>query len=65
MIIVVVLHMVREILPAARLVSILRESTDTYLTIEADGNRLRAAELLQVSQKIFLAKLKEHGLESA
>jgi DNA-binding NtrC family response regulator len=32
---------------------------------EADGNRLRAAELLQVSQKTFLAKLKEHGLESA
>jgi DNA-binding NtrC family response regulator len=30
---------------------------------EADGNRLRAAELLQVSQKAFLAKLKEHGLE--
>jgi len=31
---------------------------------EADGNRLRAAELLQVSQKAFLAKLKEHGLET-
>ena len=30
---------------------------------EADGNRLRAAELLQISQKVFLAKLKEHGLE--
>jgi len=28
-------------------------------------NRLRAAELLQVSQKIFLTKLKEYGLESA
>ena len=31
---------------------------------EADGNRLRAAELLQISQKAFLAKLKEHGLET-
>jgi transcriptional regulator with GAF, ATPase, and Fis domain len=31
---------------------------------EADGNKLRAAELLQVSQKAFLAKLKEHGLET-
>ena len=31
---------------------------------EADGNRLRAAELLQVSQKSFLTKLKEHGLEN-
>jgi len=30
----------------------------------ADGNRLRAAELLQISQKSFLAKLKEYGLES-
>jgi DNA-binding NtrC family response regulator len=29
----------------------------------ADGNRLRAAELLQISQKSFLAKLKEYGLE--
>src|SRR5438105_425538 len=27
------------ILPASRLVSILRESTDEYLTIEADGNK--------------------------
>ena len=32
---------------------------------EADGNRLRAAELLRVSQKAFLAKLKEHGLETS
>jgi DNA-binding NtrC family response regulator len=32
---------------------------------EADGNRLRAAELLQISQKALLIKLKEHGLESA
>jgi DNA-binding NtrC family response regulator len=32
---------------------------------EADGNRLRAAELLQVSQKAFLLKLKEHGLETS
>ena len=32
---------------------------------EAGGNRLRAAELLQISQKAFLAKLKEHGLESS
>jgi DNA-binding NtrC family response regulator len=32
---------------------------------EADGNRLRAAELLQVSQKAFLTKLKEHGLDTA
>ena len=32
---------------------------------EADGNRLRAAELLQISQKVFLTKLKEHGLESS
>ena len=31
---------------------------------EADGNRLRAAELLQISQKAFLSKLKEHGLET-
>ena len=31
---------------------------------EAEGNRLRAAELLQVSQKAFLSKLKEHGLEN-
>jgi DNA-binding NtrC family response regulator len=31
---------------------------------EADGNRLRAAELLQISQKAFLVKLKEHGLET-
>ena len=30
---------------------------------EADGNRLRAAELLHVSQKAFLTKLKEHGLD--
>ena len=30
---------------------------------EADGNRLRAAELLQVSQKVFLTKSREHGLE--
>jgi DNA-binding NtrC family response regulator len=32
---------------------------------EADGNRLRAAELLQISQKAFLIKLKDHGLEGA
>ena len=31
---------------------------------EAEGNRLRAAELLQISQKAFLSKLKEHGLEN-
>ena len=31
---------------------------------EAAGNRLRAAELLQISQKAFLAKVKEHGLEN-
>jgi len=31
---------------------------------DADGNRLRAAELLQISQKVFLAKLREHGLEN-
>jgi len=31
---------------------------------EAEGNRLRAAELLQISQKAFLAKVKEHGLEN-
>jgi DNA-binding NtrC family response regulator len=30
---------------------------------DAEGNRLRAAELLQVSQKVFLAKLREHGIE--
>ena len=30
---------------------------------EAGGNRGRAAELLQVSYKTLLAKLKEHGLE--
>ena len=29
---------------------------------EANGNRVRAAELLQVSQKVFVTKLKEHGL---
>jgi two-component system response regulator AtoC len=32
---------------------------------EADGHRLRAAELLQISQKAFLIKLKEHGLETS
>ena len=31
---------------------------------EAAGNRNRAAELLQVSYKIFMAKLTEYGLES-
>jgi DNA-binding NtrC family response regulator len=31
---------------------------------EAEGNRPRAAELLQMSQKTFLTKLKEHGLET-
>jgi DNA-binding NtrC family response regulator len=31
---------------------------------EADGNRIRAAELLQISQKAFLAKLKEHSMET-
>jgi DNA-binding NtrC family response regulator len=31
---------------------------------EANGNRLRAAELLQISQKAFLSKLKDHGLDS-
>ena len=30
---------------------------------EADGNKGRAAELLQISYKMFLAKLKEHRLE--
>jgi two-component system, NtrC family, response regulator AtoC len=30
----------------------------------ADGNRIRAAELLQISQKAFLAKLKEHSMET-
>ena len=30
---------------------------------EASGNRGRAAELLQVSYKTFLAKLKDHGLD--
>src|SRR5207249_12158295 len=31
---------------------------------EAAGNRARAAELLQVSYKTLLTKLKEHGLDS-
>ena len=31
---------------------------------EAAGNRNRAAELLQVSYKTFLAKLREYGLET-
>src|SRR5437660_179080 len=31
---------------------------------EAAGNRNRAADLLQVSYKTFLAKLKEHGLDN-
>jgi DNA-binding NtrC family response regulator len=30
---------------------------------EADGNRLRAAELLQISQKALLSKLKDYGLD--
>ena len=30
---------------------------------EADGNKGRAAELLQVSYKMLLAKLKEHRIE--
>ena len=30
---------------------------------EADGNKGRAAELLQVSYKTLLAKLKEHRIE--
>ena len=30
---------------------------------EADGNRGRAAELLQVGYKSLLAKLKEHGID--
>jgi DNA-binding NtrC family response regulator len=30
---------------------------------DADGSRLRAAELLQISQKAFLGKLKEYSLE--
>ena len=30
---------------------------------EAGGNKGRAAELLQVSYKTLLAKLKEHGIE--
>jgi transcriptional regulator with GAF, ATPase, and Fis domain len=32
--------------------------------VEAEGNRLRAAELLRISQKAFLTKLKEHGIEN-
>ena len=31
--------------------------------VEADGNKGRAAELLQINYKSLLAKLKEHGLE--
>src|SRR5260221_13440827 len=31
---------------------------------EAAGNRGRAAEILQVSYKTFIAKLREHGLEN-
>jgi DNA-binding NtrC family response regulator len=30
---------------------------------EAQGNKGRAAELLAISYKMLLAKLKEHGLE--
>ena len=30
---------------------------------EADGNKGRAAELLQISYKMLLAKLKEHGID--
>jgi DNA-binding NtrC family response regulator len=31
---------------------------------DADGNRIRAAELLQISQKAFVGKLKEYGIEA-
>jgi DNA-binding protein Fis len=31
--------------------------------VEADGNKGRAAELLQISYKSLLAKLKDYGLE--
>jgi DNA-binding NtrC family response regulator len=30
--------------------------------IEASGNKGRAAELLQITYKLLLAKLKEHGI---
>jgi len=30
---------------------------------EAQGNKGRAAELLQISYKMLLGKLKEHGIE--
>jgi DNA-binding NtrC family response regulator len=30
---------------------------------EAGGNKPRAAELLQISYKALLAKLKEHGID--
>jgi DNA-binding NtrC family response regulator len=31
---------------------------------EAEGNKGRAAELLQISYKNLIAKLKEHGIEN-
>jgi DNA-binding NtrC family response regulator len=31
---------------------------------DAAGNRGRAAEILQVSYKMFMTKLKEHGLDA-
>jgi DNA-binding NtrC family response regulator len=33
------------------------------ILVEAQGNKGRAAELLQISYKMLLAKLKEHGIE--
>jgi DNA-binding NtrC family response regulator len=47
-----------------RIVAEIERSKIAQALKEADGNRLRAAELLQVSQKAFLTKLKEHGLEN-
>ncbi|HVH25104.1 MAG TPA: sigma-54 dependent transcriptional regulator [Vicinamibacterales bacterium] len=40
-----------------------RRKIEQALT-EANGNRLRAAELLQISQKAFLSKLKDYGLDT-
>jgi DNA-binding NtrC family response regulator len=41
-----------------------RRKIEQALT-EANGNRLRAAELLQISQKAFLGKLKDYDLDAS
>ena len=46
-----------------RVVSVVEKMKIEQTLKEADGNKGRAAELLQISYKMFLAKLKEHRLE--